>query len=96
MNYEPMWAVVDAHRRCADELERTLREITGDGPPVRETDRVSLFNQIMVTLREARDGFYDIADREGHTVRRKDEARCRVFAGRCDQALLALEQAGEL
>ena len=32
MNYENMWAIVDSHRRCADELERTIREVTGDRP----------------------------------------------------------------
>lgn len=95
MNYEPMWAVVDAHRRCADELEQTLRELTGDRP-VSEVDKVSLYSQMIDVLGQARDELHAVADREGHTIRRRDASRCRVFAQRCHAAVKELQKLGEL
>ena len=88
MNYEPMWRVVDAHRRCADELERTLRELTGDQPDD-ESKRDDIYNseQFITILKDARDELWRIADREGHSVRRQDASRCQVFATRCDHAI---------
>jgi hypothetical protein len=103
MDYEPMWRVVDAHRRCADELERTLRELTGDQPeddPIHvfhqapERDDIELYNVIFEALMAARNGLHEIADREGHAVRRRDASRCRVFAGRCDKAINTLWRLG--
>jgi uncharacterized protein YicC (UPF0701 family) len=94
MNYEPMWRVVDAHRKCADELERTLKEVTGDRPvddPIHvyhqsepERDDIELYNVIKEALEGACDQLYAMADREGHTVRRRDASRCNVFARRCN------------
>ena len=95
MNYEPMWAVVDAHRRCADELEQTLRELTGDRP-VSEVDRVSLYTRVTEALCQARQELDDLAAREGHTIRRRDASRCRVFAQRCDAVVRELQKLGEL
>jgi hypothetical protein len=93
MNYEPMWAVVDALRESADALEGTLKEVTGDRPAPEEPterDEIELYNVVAKALMAARDGLHDIADREGHTVRRRDASRCRVFAQRCDRALDAI------
>lgn len=100
MDYSAMWSVVDAHRRCADELEQTLRELTGDRPvPVAQTavpDKVAVYSQLVDALLGSRDELYALADREGHTVRRRDSTRCRVFAGRCDYAVQELQKLGEL
>jgi len=96
MNYEPMWAVVDAHRHCADELERTLREITGDRPAPEVDDRVDSFNQVLDVLREVRGGLLSMANREGHNVRRQDAARCYAFSRRCEWLIDKLTKAGEL
>lgn len=96
MNYEAMWSVVDAHRRCADELEQTLRELTGDRPISEGPDKVELYSQIIDALWQSRDEFYALADREGHTIRRRDSARCRVFAARCNRAIQELQKLGEL
>lgn len=94
MNYEPMWAVVDAHRRCADELERTLRELTGDQPVLikesMERDDIELYSVIADALVAARNDLLHMADREGQGVRRRDASRLRVHANRCDKALDAL------
>lgn len=90
-----MWSVVDAHRRCADELEQTLRELTGDRP-VPEVDKIELHNQLIVALTEARSVFYTISDREGHTIRRPDANRCRSLANRCGIAIRELQKLGEL
>jgi hypothetical protein len=108
MNYEPMWRVVDAHRRCADELERTLREVTGDQPvptddpiPVYhqaapERDNLDSYDFVLNTLIEARDQLWAMADKVGHHVRRQDASRCNVFARRCDEAFSKLARKGEL
>lgn len=102
MDYEPMWAVVDAHRKCANELERTLRELTGDpyDQPAEdvelERDNIRAYYSAMNALTDARDGLLDMADREGHSVRRKDASRCRVFARRCEMAIDTLGKSGEL
>ena len=82
MNYEPMWRVVDAHRRCADELERTLRELTGDQPED-ESKRDDIYNseQFITILKDARDELWRIADREGHSVRRQDASRQKESCG---------------
>lgn len=96
----PLWRVVDAHRRCAEELERTLKEVPGDrsvDDPIHvyhqsapERDDIYNFSAFKTTLEEARDQLYAMSDREGHTVRRRDSSRCRVFAGQCDQAITEL------
>lgn len=98
MDYGPMWAVVDAHRRCADELAQTLRELTGDRPAPEATamDKIVLYSALVEALTESRDALYEAADREGHIVRRRDASRYRVFAGRCDRILSELWKAKEL
>lgn len=93
MDYSAMWSVVDAHRRCADELEQTLRELTGDRPVPEGPDKVELYSQITDALLGL-DAL--MADREGHTLRRQDAARCRVFVGRCSRAVQELQKLGEL
>lgn len=110
MDYAPMWRVVDAHRRCADELERTLRELTGDQPvkddPIHfyhqpaasptERDDLDSYDFVLNTLIEARDQLWAMADQVGHHVRRRDASRCNVFARRCDEAFSKLARKGEL
>lgn len=95
MNYDPMWRVVDAHRRCADELERTLKEVTGE-PPEAEEDNIELYEFVRQTLSEARAQLHEMNDREGHSVRRIDAVRCRVIAQRCNRAFIRLGTVGEL
>lgn len=95
MDYSAMWSVVDAHRRCADELEQTLREITGDRP-VPENDRVDSYDYVITVLREARDELYRMADREHQSVRNQDAARCRAHARWCDRVIQKLISNGEL
>jgi hypothetical protein len=111
MNYEPMWRVVDAHRRCADELERTLKEITGDRPVPEADDPIHVYHQttgltdrddiesypfVARTLLEARDQLWNMADRKGHGVRGMDASRCNILARRCDEAFNKLTRSGEL
>ncbi|HEX5597227.1 MAG TPA: hypothetical protein VFX61_14610 [Micromonosporaceae bacterium] len=96
MDYSAMWSVVDAHRRCADELEQTLRELTGDRPVPVGPDKIDLYSEIVDALWQARDAFNALADREGHTIRHLDSSRCRVFAGRCNRAIHELQKLGEL
>lgn len=101
MNYDPMWRVVDAHRRCADELERTLREVTDDPIPVyhqsaSEGDDIDSYDFVLNTLIEARNQLWAMADRRGHTVRSDEASRCNVFARHCDKAFSKLARKGEL
>ena len=97
MDYEPMWRVVDAHRRCADELERTLRELTGDQSVSEEPigrDDIEWYNIVFAALQEARDQLLAMADREGHSIRRQDASRCRVFSSHCIKAVNELWKLG--
>lgn len=96
MDYSAMWSVVDAHRKCADELEQTLREITGDRPVPMGPDKIDLYSQIVDALWRARDALRTMADREGHTVRRRDVIVFESTAGRCDRTLQKLQKLGEL
>ena len=96
MDYSAMWAVVDAHRKCADELEQTLREITGDRPVPVGPDKIDLYSEIVDALWRARDSLMATANREGCTVRRRDSIICESAAGRCDRALQKLQKLGEL
>jgi hypothetical protein len=97
IDYEPMWAVVDAHRHAADELEAALREATGDRPePKVEVDKPHLYSLVLGALEDAQITLREIADREGHSITRQHASKCRVIVRRCSRAADELEKAVEL